>query len=138
MDPQSVESWFAEYVAAFTVCARGEAPVDGLFDYYGVPLLLTSDAGASHLLEREQGVAVLQSMVDGLQAAGCDHTETLASRTTVLNASSALHEGTFARATAGGTEIERLAVTYVVTDGAAGRRISAVLMHDAVPQAATS
>ena len=55
--------------------------------------------------------------------------ETLGFEVTVLNSTSALYRGTFSRQRSDGGEISRLAATYLVTDGAAGRRISVLAVH---------
>jgi uncharacterized NTF2-like protein DUF6841 len=47
----------------------------------------------------------------------------------VLNDTSALYRGTFSRQRSDGEEISRLTATYLVTDGAAGRRISMLAVH---------
>lgn len=59
-----------------------------------------------------------------MRAAAYDRSEILGSEVTVLNSTSALYRGTFSRQRSDGGEISRLTATYLVTDGAAGRRIS--------------
>jgi hypothetical protein len=75
--------------------------------------------------------------MDGLQASGLtsaavdsdDVTRWFGSAVTVLNATSALYRGTFSRQRSDGVEISRLTATYLVTEGAAGRRISVLAVH---------
>ena len=130
MDAQSIEPWIAKYIEAFTACGRGMASVDTLFEFYGVPLLFTSDNGLMALATREEVTAVIQSMIEGMRAADYDHSVALSvPKVSVVNDISALYEASFARFSSDGSEINRLGVTYVVTDGEIGRRISAVLMH---------
>jgi hypothetical protein len=50
-------------------------------------------------------------------------------RDTALNSTSALYRGTFSRHRSDGGEISRLTATYLVTDGARGRRISVLAVH---------
>lgn len=57
------------------------------------------------------------------------HYSVLHSEITVLNATSARYRGAFSRRRADGSEIGRLTVTYLVTDGAVGRRTSALALH---------
>jgi hypothetical protein len=45
----------------------------------------------------------------------------------VLNATCALYRGEFSRWDTDGSEINRLTVTYLLTDGSVGRRISALV-----------
>ena len=63
------------------------------------------------------------------RAAGDDHSEVLVSEVTVLNATCALYRLAFSRRRADDADIGRLTVTYLVTDGSAGRRISALALH---------
>jgi hypothetical protein len=97
--------------------------------YYGVPLLLTTDDGFFALTSDDQVVAAVQQQVDGMRAAGYHRSEILGSEVTVLNSTSALYRGTFSRHRSDGGEISRLAATYLVTDGARGRRISVLAVH---------
>ena len=64
-----------------------------------------------------------------MRAAGYDRSEVLAGETTVLNRTCAVHHGRFARLRADGSEISQVEATYVITDGAVGRRISALVVH---------
>ena len=131
MDENEVRRWFAEYLEVFEACGRGEREDRALLGYYGVPLLATTDDGFLTLTTEEQVVAVAQQQIDGMRAAGYERTDVLASHVTVLNATSALFEGTFSRRRADGEEISRLTVTYLVTDGPVGPRISALALHGA-------
>ncbi len=121
--------WFGEYLEAFAACGRGEQDVAALLGYYGVPLLLTTDAGFFALASDDQVVAAVRQQVDGMRAAGYARSETLGSEVTVLNSRSALYRGTFSRRGRDDGEIGRLTATYLVTDGAAGRRISVLAVH---------
>ena len=122
--------WFAEeYLDAFAACGRGERDAASLLDYYGVPLLLTTDDGFFALTGDEQVVAVARQQVESMRAAGYDRSEILDSEVTVLNSASALYRGSFSRRRSDGTEIGRLTVTYLVTDGPSGRRISVLAAH---------
>jgi hypothetical protein len=48
-----------------------------------------------------------------------------------LNAASALYQGRFSRRRKDGSEIAQLAVTYLITAGSEGRRISVLALHSA-------
>lgn len=121
--------WFGEYLEAFAACGRGESDTASLLGYYGVPLLVTTEDGFSPLTSDGQVLAVMQRQVDGMRAAGYGRTEVLDSDVSVLNSTSALYRGTFSRQRPDGGEISRLTATYLVTEGPAGRRISALLVH---------
>jgi hypothetical protein len=129
VDNNDVTRWFGEYLDAFAACGRGERDTASLLAYYGVPLLVTTDDGFFPLTTDDQVVAVVRQQVDGMRAAAYDRSETLESEVTVLNSTSALYRGTFSRQRSDGSEIGRLTLTYLVTDGPVGRRISAFAVH---------
>jgi hypothetical protein len=117
--------WFGDYLRAFAACARGDSgDVQGLLAYYGVPLLLTTDATALALTREDEVVDAVGQQIERLRAANYDRTETLDSETTVLNVTTTLHRADFSWLRADGTEIARPRVTYVVIEGASGRRMS--------------
>jgi hypothetical protein len=129
VDDDDLRRWFDDYLAAFAACGRGERDTASLLAYYGVPLLVTTDDGFLALTSGDEVVALIQRQVDGMRSAGYARTEVLDSIDTVLNSTSALHRGTFSRQQHDGTEIGRLTVTYLVTDGPDGRRISALAVQ---------
>jgi NTF2-like protein (DUF6841) len=129
MDSSDVSRWFDEYLDAFAACGRGERDPASLLAYDGVPLLLTTDDRCLALTSDDQVVAAMQQQVDGMRAAGYDHSEILDSEVTVLNATSALYRGTISRRRRDGAKISRLTATYLVTDGPVGRRLSVLAVH---------
>lgn len=132
MDKLEVKRWFDSYLADFVGLGRGDIDdVRRILAHYGVPLLLSTDAGCMVLTDEAQVVAVAQQQIDGMLSAGYDHSDELAAETTVLNRSCATHRGRFSRLRADGTEIARLEATYLITDGPVGRRVSAIVVHSA-------
>jgi hypothetical protein len=129
VDSNDVSDWFDKYLDAFAACGRGDNDASSLLAYYGVPLLLTTDDGFFALTSGDQVVAAMRQQVDGMRAAGYNRSESLHSQVTVLNATSALYEGTYSWRRSDGGEIRRPTLTYLVTDGPAGRRISALAVH---------
>src|SRR6266699_1454522 len=129
VDSSDVSRWFGEYLDAFAACGRGEIDIGSLLGYYGVPLLLGTDDGFFALTSDDQVVAAVQQQVDGMRAAAYRRSEILGFEVTVLNSASALYRGTFSRQRSDGGEISRLTATYLVTDGATGRRISVLAVH---------
>lgn len=129
MDDDDVRRWFDEYQDAFAACGRGERDTASLLAYHGVPLLVTTNDGFFPSTAGDQVVARVQQQVDLLRAAGYARTETLATEVTVLNSTSALHGGTFAWRRRDGSEIGTVTITYLVTDGPDGRRISAIVVR---------
>ena len=55
--------------------------------------------------------------------------EILDSKVTVVNPTFALYEGTFSRRRNDGSEINCPTITYIITEGSLGRRISAIAIH---------
>lgn len=124
VDGSDVSRWFGEYLDAFAACGRGETDTNSLLAYYGVPLLITTDDGFFALTSDAQVLAAVQPQIDGMRTADYSRSEILDAEVTVLNSKSALYRGTFTRQGSDGAEIGRLTATYLVTGGAAGRRIS--------------
>lgn len=129
VDAEEVSRWFGEYVDTLAACGRGESDTASLLAYCGVPLLVTKDGGFSALMSGDEVVAWAQQLVDGMRAAAYDHSEVLDSEVTVLNATSGLYRAAYSRQRSDGGEISRFTVTYLVTDGLVGRRISALVIH---------
>lgn len=122
--------WFEEYLDAFAARGRGESDdLRTLLQYYGVPLLLTSDDGAVALTTESEVLSAVRRQIDAMRAAGYHRSETLNSDAVALNATSALHTAEFSRQRADGSEIGRLRATYLITVGPNGRRISALAVH---------
>jgi hypothetical protein len=125
-----VRSWFDEYLGAFAGCGRGDTDeLEPLLAYYGVPLLLSTDDAAVALTSDDDVLNALRRQVDGMRAEGYDHSETLNSDFIPINRTSVLHAAEFSRRRADRSEIGRLRVTYLITAGAGGRRISALVVH---------
>jgi hypothetical protein len=129
VDTSDVSRWFAGYLDAFAACGRGEQDTASLLAYYGVPLLITADGGFFALTSDDQIVPAVQPQIDGMRAAGYHRSEVLGSEVTVLNSTSALYQGMYAYRRSDDSEIRRVTVTYLVTDGTAGRRISVLAVH---------
>ena len=132
MDVDDTREWFAEYVRVFGACGRcASDDISRLMDYYGVPLLLTTETTAASLMTEQEVLAAVHDQISGMRSAGYDRSETLDSETTSLNATTALHTAEFSRRRADGSEIGRLRATYLIIDSERGRRISALAVHTA-------
>jgi hypothetical protein len=131
IDAQGVARWFARYLDTYSACARGDAEFAELMNYYAVPLLVTSDEGVVPLDTPERIGATILGQIDGLRAAGYHHTEVLNEEVTVLNMTSALYRGSLARVGQKGERLSPAAITYLVTDGDDGLRISVLAAHSA-------
>jgi hypothetical protein len=130
MDTEDARRWFADYFADFVALGRGDLDdVRRILDHYVVPLIVSTGEGTMFLTDEEQVLGVMRRQVDGLRADGFDRSDELLAETTLLNASCAVHRGRFARLRADGSEISVVEVTYLITDGPAGRRISALIVH---------
>jgi hypothetical protein len=132
MDELSVRAWFNQYLDALATRGRGQSDdLQPLLDYYGVPLLVAMNDAATALTSEEEVVGFARQQIAGMRADNFHRTVTLQSEVIRLNASSALYRAEFARERADGTEIARLGVTYFVTLGSEGLRISALALHAA-------
>lgn len=132
MTEDEVRGWFAGYLADFVGLGRGDIDdVRKILDHYGVPFLLSTDAGSVVLVDEDQVLAAAQRQVDGMRGEGYDRSDVLVDGTTILNESCATHRARFARRRADGSEIAQLEATYLITEGAAGRRIAAIIVHSA-------
>jgi hypothetical protein len=122
--------WFDNYLSAFAACGRGESDdLDALLAYYRVPLVLTTDAVALVLATKDEVLSTIRQQIDSMRAAGYDRSDTLSSELNTLNATTALHTAEFSRRRRDGTEIGRLRATYLITAGADGYRISALVVR---------
>lgn len=130
VEASDVNDWFAEYLAAFAACGRGEDDAVSLLAYYGVPLLITTDDGFFALASEDQVVAAVQPQLDGMRATGYARSEVLRIEISVLNSTSALIRGMFSYRRSDGAEIRQVLLTYLVTDGTVGRRISVLAVHN--------
>jgi hypothetical protein len=130
VDAADVRRRFEEYLGVFAACGRGETDeLRPLLAYYGVPLLLSRDDAAVALTSDDELLDALRRQMDGMRADGYDRSEMLSSDFVPINRTSVLHIAEFSRRRADGTEIGRVRITYLITAGAAGRRISALLIH---------
>lgn len=129
MNGDDVSRWFGEYLDAFAACGRGEGTATSLLAYYGVPLLVATDGGFVALTSEDQVISLAEQQIEGMRAASYDHSDVLDSDVSVLNATSAIYRGEFSRVRGDGVEISRLKVSYLVTDGSVGRRISVLAVH---------
>ena len=124
-----VRAWFGEYLRVYAAFCRGDCDdTRQLLQYFGVPLLLTTDATAVALTNEDEVVGAVGQQIERLRGAGYARTETLDSETTMLNASTALHTAHFAWLRADDSEIARMGLAYVITHGDSGRRISALVV----------
>lgn len=132
MEETEVKRWFDAYLAEFVALGRGDTDdTRRILAHYGVPLLLSTDAGCMALTDEAQVLAAAQQQIDGMRSAAYDRSDELAAETTVLNRCSAVHRARFSRLRADGSEIAQLEATYLITEGPAGRRISAIVVHSA-------
>jgi len=121
--------WFDQYLETYAACARGDREIAALLGYYAVPMLITSDNGVIALTSGEEVASVMQGQLDGLRASGYHHSDVLHAEVIELNSASALYRGTFSRRHRDGGEIACLTVTYLLTDGPSGIRISMLALH---------
>lgn len=127
MDPDDLRAWFDEYIATFAASARHKADVKPLLAFYGVPLTVTTDAGAVTLTTEDQVASTVQGQLDALHSQGYAGTAVLGFVVTPINASSALLSTALSRLNAYGDELNVAAMTYLVVEDP--RRISVMAVH---------
>jgi hypothetical protein len=133
MRTADVESWFTDYLADYAAMVRGD--LDGtrrLVGHYSAPLLMSTDASCVALVNGEQVAEAVQRQVDHLRADDYDRSEQVTASTVVLNRTCATHRVLLSRLRRDGSEIARLEVTYLITEVAQGRRISAIVVHSSL------
>lgn len=132
MDVQSVERWFDSYLTAFIALGRGDAQdTHGLIACYRLPLLISTDTACRTLGDEAEVRAFTQQQMDDLRSAGYDRSQVLSAETALLNDTCATHRALLSRVRADGTEIARLEATYLITGGAGGHTIAAIVVHSA-------
>ncbi|MGK2869004.1 MAG: DUF6841 family protein [Mycobacterium sp.] len=129
LDSAAVGRWFDDYLEIFAAAVRGERPISALLNCYAVPLTLTTDEGAVTLSTHDQLAAVIQGQVDGLRAQRYHHTTLSSAEVSVLNGSSALYRGAFARHDIDGAVLGHVAVTYLLIDGPDAVQIAVLASH---------
>jgi hypothetical protein len=130
MDDARIRAWFDQYLETIASLGRGESDnVRALMEYYGVPLVVTTDDATQVLTSADEVMSFAGQQITGMRATGYDHTEASDAEVTTLNATSALYRVALERQRADGSEIGRLGVTYLITDGSAGLRASALAIH---------
>jgi hypothetical protein len=129
-DVARIREWFDDYLRAFTACGRGDSDdMRVLLEYYGVPLLFTTDDDVAALASEAEVLNAVQAQILGLRTAEYDHSEPLGAETTVLNRTTAIHSAAFARVRADGSEFGRLRATYLITGWGEARRFSAIAVQ---------
>jgi hypothetical protein len=91
VDVNDTRDWLEDYVRVFEACGRGASDdISRLMDYYGVPLLLTTEATAVALMTDQDVLAAVHDQISGMRAAGYHRSETLRLETTSINGTTAL------------------------------------------------
>lgn len=130
MQAADVRAWFDDYLNVFAALGRGDLDDPRLLlEYYAVPLLLTNDDAVVGLTSENEVVDTVRGQLRGLRDSGYNRSKIITSDVDVLNANTALYAAEFARQRADDSEIGRLAATYLITLGATGTRISALVVR---------
>jgi hypothetical protein len=125
-----ITSWFFEdYLPLYiTAVATTNAP-SFIADYWGAPLWIGGDDGPVTLAATSADVtAWFKITFDRLQAAGYTHTTVLDRRVVVFNKNGGAIDVIWSRRRADESEIERLAVHFVIARRADGLRTVAIEM----------
>jgi len=129
MDASAVDSWFRGYLEDFAAAARGERPVDVLLERYAVPLIITVEDSVVQMSSPQDVTRVVGAQLDKLRSESFATSVEVSGETTVLNAASAIRREVLSRRRLDSSELDRVEMTYLVTDAGQGLRISVMVLH---------
>jgi hypothetical protein len=130
MDASTVDRWFSEYLEDFGAVARGERQVDVLLERYAVPLLITVEDSVVQMPSAEDVTRVVGAQLGKLRSESFATSVKVSGDTTVLNAASAIRREVLSRRRPDSSEIDRVEMTYLITDSGQGTRIAVMAVHD--------
>jgi len=129
MDASAVDRWFGEYLEDFAAVARGEQQVDVLLERYAVPLIITVEDSVVQMSSPQDVTRVVGAQLDKLRSESFATSVEVSGETTVLNAASAIRREVLSRRRLDSSELDRVEMTYLVTDAGQGLRISVMVLH---------
>jgi hypothetical protein len=123
--------WFSnEYKPAFIEAVRGATDPTFISNYWGSPLWVGNDMGPVTLAETDADVVrAFTAMTTRLHTAGYADSIVLDRRIVVYNEDGAAIDSLWSRTRADGSEIERVAVHFVVARRSDGIRVIAFETH---------
>lgn len=123
--------WFTnQYMPAFISGVKGARDPAFISDYWGSPLWVGNDLGPITLAETDEDVVrAFTAMTSRLHAAGYADSVVLDLRTVVFNKDAAAIDSLWSRRRGDGSEIERVAVHFVVARRADGIRVVTFETH---------
>ncbi|GAA2468765.1 DUF6841 family protein [Winogradskya humida] len=123
--------WFTEqYMPAFISAVGGATDPAFISGYWGSPLWVGNDLGPITLAETDEDVVrAFVAMTARLHAAGYADSVVLDRRTVVFNKDGAAIDSLWSRRRGDGSEIERVAVHFVVARRADGIRVVTFETH---------
>ncbi len=130
MDPSTVDRWFSEYLEDFGAVARGERAVDVLLERYAVPLLITVEDSVVQMATAQDVTRVVEAQLDKLRSESFATSVQVSGETTVLNAASAIRREVLSRRRRDSSEVDRVEMTYLITDSGQGTQIVVMAVHD--------
>ncbi|MFD3455119.1 hypothetical protein ACFWVC_23440 [Streptomyces sp. NPDC058691] len=123
-----ITGWFFEnYLPRWVTAVETSNDASFISDYWAAPLWVGDESGPVSLaLTAEDVTAWFQATFDRLQAADYTHTAVLDHRVTVFNQYGGAIDVIWSRCRADDSEIERLAVHFVIARRSDGLRIVAI------------
>jgi hypothetical protein len=123
-----ITKWFFEdYLQRYITAVDSSGDHSFIAEYWGAPLWIGTDAGpATVFATSEEITAWFKATFDRLQAADYSHTAVLDRRVVVFNRHGAAIEVIWSRRHGDESEIERLAVHFIIARRAEGLRIVAI------------
>lgn len=121
MDAAEVDQRFDECFEDSAALGRGESDEVGrATGFYGIPLILSTDAACLILTDEAQVRAAAQQQVDALRSVAATAARCSPHQTTLINAFSAAHHALVARVRADGSQIARARGDLLITDTSGG------------------
>ena len=102
--------------------------LNAILSFYHQPSTFIGPPGVSTAPDRAALAALLGPMVEGLRAKGYGRSEFVDAQVTTLSDRAALVRGVAVRYAAGGPEMERIPIGYLMHRGAAGWKIAVLVV----------
>ncbi len=124
-DKAGASQFLADYYTAFSTL-----DIQAILPYFHEPSLLMGQGGVAATSTHALLSAVLTPALEGLRARGYARSELANLRLDQLSATDALASGTAIRYKAGGQELDRVGVTYLLHKTDSGWKIAVLVAHD--------
>ena len=119
-----------ERVSGARDCPCWPGQVDVLLQRYAVPRIITVDDSVVHMPSPQDVTRVVGAQLDKLRSESFATSVEVSGETTVLNAASAIRREVLGRRRLDTSEVDRVEMTYLITDAGQGARIAVMAVRD--------